>query len=240
MFKLTRNCVCLFSMLAFCFAACKKSNDNPLANVRLASVDVTNSSAAVTHYRLFYDKFGQIDSINISGNSNGYKKFAYSSLAYTISDQNYYTYKVTIDANNLVTEMFTTDTPTFIYNGTQLAELDNKILISSYPYFTKKSYYYTWANGDISSITTSGSTESYGYDNTKTGQPGDALRVNNILDYGRPIVKTAHVPDSLVINGVTYEKFFGKYDGSGRMTRLTMVLYNTNGSTDSTFYDYGY
>lgn len=222
--------------------SCKKKNDdNNLANVRLSAIDFSHGGTTV-HYRLVYEVAGNMDSIVMSGTSNGYRKFDYIGSSYTITDENSNTITVQASTDGRMLAILGTDSTVMKYNGSQLGEQDVYTKLLTYPFISKAVTIYAWSNGDVSNVTLPGNlSETYGYDQNRSGQAGDAIRVEQILAYGRSNIKTGHLPMSLTYNGAQIEQYLYEFDGQSRITKLTKVQNNTNGAANDTLvYRYSY
>jgi hypothetical protein len=230
-------CLCF---IITCFTSCKKNNDNPLSNIRISSLDFTRGGYLV-HYRFVYDKSNNIDSIVTTGSSYGYKKFTYVGSSYSITDETGSYTNVQASTDGKILGIIGRDSLVFVYNADLLGRQDIYTRILTPPYYTKASISYTWNNGDLTELLLPGNVkESSAYDAGKTGQAGDAIRIEGILNYGRSYIKTAHVPVDLSYNGTVIEKYLYAYDGDGRITELTKVQVNTSGANDTILYKYRY
>lgn len=235
----------LLVIVGLVFSCKKKSNDNPLSNVRIKTIDIVHSST-MYHYHIAYDSHNNVDSINIIGGgldtgNNNYKKFNYFGSSFTITDASNSTYTVQANTDGLILKVMLPDTLSMIYNGSELGELDKKSAITTYPYFTKSSYNYTWANSDITLMTFSGGKDTYSYDQGKSGQAGDGWRIDEFLSYGRSYTKTSHLLTADSLNGVWYLKYLYQFDNNGRISQMLKIQNNHNAAPDdSVVYSYQY
>ena len=220
-----------------CAIACKKkSNSNPFGNAHIATVDYSHSGA-VLHYRIVYDQYENVDSIVWVGDStsgvNGYKAFNYVGSSFIITDANNNVLNVYANTSGMILEILLTDTLFMHYSGTELTSLDTKT-----PGQSLSTVYYNWSNGDVTSYGPMGAGSlSYYYDLSRNGQPGDILRVNDFLNYGRSYIRTTHLPKGLVSTSDTLEYYAYQYDNMGRISQMVKVVNSTN---DSTIYNYKY
>ena len=230
--------IAIFIFVVLCVISCKKKkNDNPFGNTKIATVDLTQYGAT-THSRLVYDINNNVDSIITTGPGlYHYKKFGYFGTSYNVTDENNYTFEVEANASGMILKILVTDTMSMIYNGNQLGELDTKTASPIYPYYVKSSVNYTWSNGDVATM----GSQTYVYDPGKSGQPGDAIRIDQFLAYGRSYIKTTHLPTDLKNNATdTVEKYFYQFDAGGRISQLTKLTNISGGVGDSTIYVFGY
>ncbi len=215
----------------------KKKNDNPYGNQKITSVDLTQY-AATTHYRIVYDRYNNVDSIVATGNGLfGFKKFVYIGSSYSVTDEYGNSFVVDADANGTVLKILKTDTLSMIYQNGELAELDTKSPSVSYPFYVISSLYFTWSGGDMATI----GSQIYDYNGGRNGQPGDALRIDQFLAYGRSYIKTNHLVADLKNNATdTAEKYFYQFDDLGRISQLLKLQKASVGVYDSSLYVFGY
>jgi hypothetical protein len=228
------------------FAAChKKSNNNPFGSSRIATVVVSHADYAY-NYRVVYDASNNVDSIILTGSgtaagTTGFKAFTYVGSSFTITDQAGTT-TVYANGSGQILKVLETDTLSMLYNGSQLAELDTWMPSLAYPYYTITKERFTWTGGDLTGDSGSGSgAYTYDYDNSKAGQPGDAWRIFEFLNYGRSFIKATHLVTDKMQSGTWVEKYQYVTDGSGRVTQLAWIG-NGNGvvPNDTTVYQYTY
>lgn len=227
--------------MAIAVVSCRKKDNNAIGDTRIQTLDITSTSSAV-HYRFVYDRYNNVDSIVRSGTSNGYLVFSYGSLSYNITDENGLTTQVFYGTNGLITQINVTDTPQYLYKGTQLVQIDNTTATVNYPYISKSSVYYGWTGNDMTAISFSKNPQKYGYtyDKQHIGQISDALKIDQMLTYGRSPFKTDHVPVSLSLNSTVVEQYLYTFDNQNRILTFRLVN-NMNGSTaDTTLYSYTY
>jgi hypothetical protein len=226
-------------------SSCKKKGVTPVS-VKIAAIDMIHLQSII-HYRVVYDAVnGNVDSIiNVGGGTdtgyNGFRKFDYHTTSYMVTDQNNHYYNVWINSDGSIIEILTTDTLLMKYNGTQLFELDVKSPSINYPYytFTKTNYY--WQSGDITILVTSTANDTIDYDNGRSGQQGDAMRIDQFLAYGQSYTKTTHLPKDKKSNGQWIERYFYEFDGSNRATQFMKVQNNYGSAPDDTvIYNYRY
>ncbi len=230
-------------MLLVCVSvACKKKkNEGPL-NVQLRTIEESRAGNT-TNYQVFYDAANNVDSISITGNGRlGYKKFGYFSASYTITDERFFAVKADVSASGKIVKVYVPDTLTMVYKSTgNIDELVTRVSIGTYPYYKKISAYYAYADGDITAVTSPGSSDSYDYDKGRSGQQGDPQRIAQFLAYGRSYVNSDHLAKYRIHNSDTAEKYFYEFDGAGRITVMTMLLnYSVSGGRDTVVYRYGY
>ena len=145
------------------------------------------------------------------------------------------------NTNGMILKVLIADTTSMIYNGTELGEIDVKTEQITYPYYHITSTNYYWNNGDITGVISGGDTSTYDYDLSRNGQPGDPFRISAFMVYGRPLIRTIHLPKDLMHKGAWTEQYAYEFDGQGRISRL-MRIGNNNGVTtdDTTVYNYKY
>lgn len=232
--------------LCFSFIACKKkSNDNPFGNVHISKVSITHRGA-ITHHQIFYDVANNIDSIYSTGDGtstghNSSRKFHYYGTSFDVTDETNNTFSVYAYSNGLIFKILVADTIGYKYNGTQLTATDVFSRTSSYPYYTYTRTNYDWKNGDLETVSSGTISYAYSYDGAHNGQPADPLRINDILKYGRSVIRTTHLLTEITRAGVWAEKYFYKFDGSGKITEMVQVA-NSMGSgvNDTSVYIYTY
>ncbi len=223
----------------------KKTNDNPFGNVRITRAEVSHNGA-ITRYQFFYDTHSNIDSIALTGDGTsagyrGFRKFRYYGTSYDITDETNFSFTVFAYNNGLIFKVLVADTMGMIYNGAQLGAIDVFTRTTTYPYYVYNRTYYNWKNGDLNTVVAGGVTTQYTYDESKNGQPGDPLRIRDILKYGRTVIRTIHLPTELSKSGAWTERYFYQFDGAGRIGKLTMVANNNGiGTDDTTVYSYSY
>lgn len=216
-----------------------------MSDIRIAGIDISNSGN-IQRYRIVYDVYGNVDSFVVTGGGfdtgyNGFNAFNYIGSSWTITDQNNYTFRVDGNTNGDIIGVLVTDTLSMIYNGSELSVINIKSPIPAYPYDSLSSIQYTWLNGDVSMFMYPGVTQSYDYDQSRGGQIGDAIRVQEFLTYGRPFIKTSHMPKDLNSGGQMTEQYLYQYDGSGRISQLQKIkVDHTGGNNDTTTYNYHY
>ncbi len=227
------------------FSCKKKTNDNPFGSARIATVDVAHSGS-ILHYRVYYGIGNNVDSLIITGDGSsagyhGIKAFSYFGSSYSITDQDNFTYTVYANTSGMILKLLIADTTSFIYNGTQLGEIDVRTTTPTYPFFTINATNYYWQSGDVVTVTGGGINKSYAYDQARNGQPGDPFRIDAFLNYGRSYIKTTHLPQSLSTGSGWLEKYYYTFNPSGLISQLIKVKNNnTVTADDSTFYNYTY
>ena len=233
----THSILLIFLLSLVC--SCKKSsNTNPFGNQKIATIDRAYNGA-IQHYRIVYDASNNVDSMVITGGgtdtgSNGFFVFNYVGSSFTITDQNSNYVMVDANTNGQILKVLVTDTLSFLYNGSQLGEINEFSPIATYPYYTNTAYYYTWANGDVTAITSGSVSKAYTYNDGKNGQPGDAIRINQFLQYGQSYIKTNHLPSGLVNSATAGETYIYSFDSKGRISLLTDVSYDKTASSSVT------
>jgi hypothetical protein len=232
------SCLMIFTTIATCAVSCKKKkNDNPFSNAKIYTVDLTQYGAT-EHSRIVYDSYNNVDSIITIGNGvYRFKKFVYFGTSYSVTDENNNVFTLLANSNGMILRVLLTDTLSMLYNGSQLAELDYKSPSPNYPYYTTSSVSFTWTNGDVAIM----GSQTYNYDLSRSGQPGDAIRIGQFLSYGRSYIKTNHLPTVLRNTASdTAEKYFYQFDSQGRINQLTKLINISTGAYDTTIYVYGY
>ena len=237
--------VALSILVIFLVISCKKKNNLNVSAIRIAAVDKSLSGGGRFHYHITYDTYNNVDSIGFVGGGTdtgtvGFEKFTYLGSSFTITDQNNNSYTVDAYTNGQIFEVLTIDTMLMTYNGTELAELDYKSPSNTYPFYHIDSTTYRWNNGDMVAFSINGVVDSYSYNPGKSGQVGDALRIENFLKFGRSYIATNHLPDELTFNGAWIEQYFYKLDGSGRITQLIKVTNQSSSTNDTVTYAYTY
>jgi hypothetical protein len=227
------------------YACKKKNNSGSSGTIKLALIDVSHQGAVV-HYRIVYDAYNNVDSlVTIGGGTdtenNGYKVFNYFGSSFSIKDQNSNSFTVDANTSGVILEVLIVDTLIMTYSGNELTELATKSPSATYPFYSLVSTTYLWANGDIVTATSPTGTDSVDYNTSKSGQIGDAFRIDEFLLYGRAYTETSHLPTDFTSSGVWAEHFFYQFDGQNRISQFLRVL-NNNGLVpdDSTFYNYQY
>jgi len=248
-FRIKAGKTALYSLIILSSAGllcCKKSaNNNPFGNALIATIDYAHTGS-ILHYHIYYDSGNEVDSITYVGDgtsigSSGFKDFSYFGTSFNITDQTNFTFTVDAYSNGLIFKILVADTLGMIYNGAQIAELDQFSTTTYYPYHTNTPTDYTWKNGDVNTITTANVTGQYDYDDTKYGQPGDPIRISEFLLYGRSFIKTTHLPTDITKSGVWTEHYFYTFDSHSRISQL-MRIFNNNGVSidDTSTYNYTY
>jgi hypothetical protein len=236
--------VLLLALAAGCLFSCKKkANDNPTGTIKLATVDIANSGNRY-HYHVVYDASNNVDSITMVGGGldtghYGFEKFSYFGTSYSITDQTGFSYTVYANSNGMIIKVLLHDTLNMFYKGVELTQLDIVTATTTYPYTTKSSTVYSWANGDVSSISSPAGAFTFDYNQGKTGQVGDPFRIDDFLTYGRPYLKTSHLPTDKIQNGTWTEKYYYEFDGAKRISKLMKVKNLTSGN-DTVSYYYSY
>ncbi len=235
--------VCIFLIVV---SSCKKSrNTNPFANQKIATVD-RFFDGGILHYRIFYDIYNNVDSINIVGGGSdtgfiGYLKFTYIGSSFKITDQSNYSYNVAANNIGQLLKIYQADTVTFTYKNNQIIELDESYTSSAPPYFFNIPHYFSWIDGDVDSIISSASRQYYTYNKSRNGQPGDGIRIKEFLNYGLSYIKTNHLPTGLSNSKTAGELYLYNYDSRERINVLKSVSYdNVLKLTDTTIYIISY
>jgi hypothetical protein len=240
-----KNTKFLFAvLLLIIISSCKKKGVTPI-NVNIAYIDLIHAQG-VTHYHVVYDAVNNVDSIvSVGGGTdtghNGFKKFNYFTTSYSVTDENNNYFNVWINSNGAIIKVLTLDTLIMNYNGTQLFELDVKSVTAIYPYtaFTKTNYF--WQNGDMNILVTSKENDTVDYNTGRSGQQGDAMRIDEFLAYGQSYIKTTHLPTDQKSSGRWIQRYFYQFDGSSRISQFIKVQnYYGTATDDSTIYNYRY
>jgi hypothetical protein len=239
---------CLFFLFLFTISllySCKKKTNLNLSTIKIAAIDYRRSGGIVYHYRITYDAYNNVDSILNTGGgtdtgSNSFNVFTYTGSSFLVTDQQNLSYQVYANTSGLILEILKTDTILMTYNGKQLAELDYKSPSSVYPFYTVTATTYQWNNGDIITFgPPQGVVDSYFYDLRRSGQVGDALRIDEFINYGRSYNNTSHLPVQLrYSNG--RENYYYTYDSQGRISSLMKVISDNNSPNDTADYLYRY
>ncbi len=233
----------MFIVIIACLYSCKKKGGAvPFSNQKIATIDYTYLGE-IQHYRIVYDQYDNVDSIvwvgdgTITG-TGGYKTFSYFGSSFSITDNSGNSFVVDANTNGMILEILQADTLIMHYNSSnQLVKLDNKIGSTTPPYYTITSTNYTWVNGDMTNFGPAGTGNAYYYDMSKSGQPGDVLRINDFISYGRSYIKTTNLPRGLINSADTAESYSYQFDNMGRISELIKVNVSTN---DTEFYAYKY
>jgi len=248
--KATICLLLLFTVIAV--SGCKKkSNSNPLAGSVLLYINLTNSNGDITYYRMVYGAGNNIDSIVITGGGtdtgyNDFLAFDYLNSSYIITDKSNNQTTVHLNSNVLIDTIRSATSTAYTYlqySGTLLGAVNNEEPLSSYPYYTLYTTDYNYSGNNISSITSTGTAETYDYNTSLSGQLGDPQRIGELLTYGRTYTASANLATDMYVNGTWQEKYTYQLDGSGRITLMTRVINNTSGGSNDTLryaYTYNY
>ena len=235
----------LITLCIFLAVSCKKKKGINLSTIKIATVDFTQTGGVAYHYRITSDTYNTVDSIVSTGGgvdtgNNAISKFTYIGSSFRITDAQGLSYFVDANTSGMILEVQKYDTILMIYNGSQLAELDYKTPISTPPYYTIDATTYQWNNGDITTYgLPHGVVDSYLYNYGRSGQEGDAGRINDFLMYGRSYKNTAHLPVQLkYANGK--ENYFYTFDSNGRISIFTKVISGSGAPNDTSAYIYSY
>ncbi len=233
----------LIAILCGVLSCKKKSKNNSSAGYKPGIIDVSHFTS-VEHYHITYDAFSNVDTIVMigGGTDTGHSEtrvFTYFGTSYAISGGGGTT--VNTNAIGAISSIDRSpDTLAFTYSNNQLGRVTTQAPSTAFPYYTKTDTNYAWNNGDMVAIAFTSGVDSFSYDVSKTGQVGDALRIDAFLNYGRAYIKTSHVP-SQWYGSQWIERYFYHYDGQGRITQFIKVKNNFGtGTDDSTFYSYQY
>ena len=236
--------ILLSAVLLFAASCKKKSNGISLSDQRIAFVDYSHHGE-IEHYQFFYDQFKNVDSISVLGDGtalghNSYKKFNYIGSSFIITKDDGSSFEVYANTSGLIIEVLVADTLLMYYKGTQIIEQDVKSPITAYPYYTLTPTYFTWTGGDITYVGPAGTGgQTYYYDRSRSGQPGDVFRIDAFLSFGRSYTKNAHLAIGTIGSTDTIEKYSYHFDPLGRIDTLTKVDVST-GTNDTTIYAYKY
>lgn len=224
-------------------ASCKKKGID-LNTIKIATVDFHTTSGQGAHYRITYDTHNSVDSIigtgtGTSAGTNTLAVFTYVGSSFNITDAQGNPYFVAAATNGLILKVEKYDTMIMTYKGNQLDELDFKVPSSTPPYYLVTGVPYYWANGDITSYGVAGANSAYKYNSSRSGQVGDAIRINDFLTYGRPYKLTSHLPTEL---SYTHggEQYFYTFDGNGRISTFMKVVSGSGAPNDTSEYAYTY
>ncbi len=237
----------LFFLLLFTITiavSCKKKGLN-YSTIKIATVDYRRNSGVAYHYRITYNSFNSVDSIvKIGGGTdtgtNTFSVFSYTGSSFRISDQQGLSYLVLANTKGQILQIHKVDTILLTYEGNELTGIDYKAPSSVYPYYVISSFVYHWRNGDFVTISTPlGAVDSIYYDNSRGGQIGDAMRIDNFLAYGRSFTSTNHLPSQLkYANGK--QDYYYTFDGDGRISKLTKVISDNSAPSDTSEYIFRY
>jgi hypothetical protein len=223
----------------------KKVNDNPFSTVQIKTLDKVHGGS-IFHYRFVYDASNNIDSIKMVGGGldtghYSYSVFSYFGSSYSVTNESGFNFKVQAATNGLMLKVLLYDTVSFIYDNNVLGAVEVKTPTTVTPFYTKTTYNYYWNNGDIARETYSGNTDSFFYNQSRTGQAGDPWRIEEFLSYGRSYTKTSHLLNQKNHNGTWAEKYLYQFDANGRISQLQKIV-NNNGAVpnDTVYYNYGY
>jgi len=232
--------ITLFVLILAGVSCKKKKSVNPFTAAGIATVDA-NYSGDLFHYNIYYNQDNNVDSIiltqTVAGSVyHGYSKFSYSGNTITVTDDNNGTATFSTNANGMITQIadLAVGATAITYNGTEVTEL------VAYVVDTTK---YIWGgNGNISTgKDNSGNNDTYFFDLKNYGQPGDALRIDDFLSYGRSIIRTNNLPMQIQdANTDELQLFSYTFDGQGRISTLTEKYTENNLVIDSTVYTYTY
>ena len=217
----------MFIVLLCAAAACKKKSLNTAA-IKIATIDYSHDGQ-LEHYSFIYDAYNNVDTMTITGagsaaGHNGFNAFNNVTTVYANT------------AGVILDVMNTSDSFSFIYSGTRLAQLYDWSYATNALLSTAQ---YTWTNGDVSAIYSGSSTQTYDYNTGNPGQIGDPTRVRQFLAVGLPYTKTSHLPTDMYVNGTWQEKYYYTFDAQGRISQL-QLLTNTAPTTDTSVYQYTY
>jgi hypothetical protein len=240
----TLSLILLSSVFLFAVSCKKKSNGISLSDQRIAYVDYSHHGE-IEHYHFIYDQNNNVDSINITGDGtalghNGFKRFEYIGSSFIITKDDGSSFKVYANTSGQIIEVLVADTLLMYYKGTQITEQDVKSPIAAYPYYTLTPTYFTWTGGDITYVGPAGSGgQTYYYDRSLSGQPGDVFRIDAFLSFGRSYTKNARLAIGTISGTDTLEKYSYHFDPLGRIDTLRKVDVST-GIYDTTIYAYKY
>ncbi len=241
----TISLLSLLVICALCVLSCKKKKGLNLSNIKIATVDFHESDGHGYKYRITYDTYGNVDSIIANGTGaaagdDPISKFTYLGSSFRITNKMGESYFVYANTAGMILEVQKYDTMLMTYNGTQLDELDYKLPTSTPPYYTINAYTYQWSNGDIATFgLLHGAADTFSYNDSRSGQVGDALRIDDFLVYGRPYKLTSHLPvEHKYTNGK--QQYFYTFDGSGRISTFTRVISGSGAPNDTSEYTYTY
>ncbi len=221
--------------------ACKKSeSENPFNNVRISTIDLTKANIH-QHYRFVYDYSNNVDSIVTS---SGFRKFGYFGSSFSITDENSNVTTVYANTSGWLLKVLVKDTINFTYNSNNSSQLSQKDIwttTTTYPYYKKLSTTYAWSGGDVVTVNAPTGIENYTYEPGKNAQPGDAWRIDQILEYGRSYIKTFHLPTVKTMDGVWDEQYLYDFDANGRISELKKIKNNKDlVENDTTVYKITY
>ncbi len=240
--------IIVFFLLALIISlnnSCRKKSNLNLSTIKISAIDIYRSGGYTNHYHITYDIYNNVDSIvNIGGGtdtgSNSFEVFTYTGSSFSIKDQQNYSLLVYANTNGMILEIQKTDTILMTYNGNELAELDYKSPSNVYPFYSLSATTYQWNNGDIVTFgPPHGVPDSCYYDLRRSGQVGDAGRIDEFINYGRSYTSTSHLPVQLkYANG--QEDYYYTYDSQGRINTLTKVISDNVSPNDTSEYIYKY
>ena len=240
--------ISMFFLFVLVFAlnnSCKKKAGLNLSTIKIAAIDYYRSGGIAYHYHITYDTYNNVDSIiSVGGGtdtgSNSFEVFTYTGSSFQITDQQNYSLLVYANTNGMILEIQKTDTMLMKYTGSELAELDYKSPSTTYPYYTITATDYQWNNGDITTFGPShGVVDSYFYDLGHSGQVGDAMRIDEFINYGRSYTNSSHLPVQLKYSNGK-ENYYYTYDSEGRISTFMKVITDNGSPNDTTDYIYRY
>ena len=224
---------------------------NLLNNFLIATIDAygKNMNHAPLHYRIVYDTNKNVDSIiwSVDPSYVSFYQFSYSgnkctTRSDTLPGDNY-DLIMGLNSNGTIQYIVNYDSSAMTYTGTEL--IGTHIYESSSYGIT-----YDWFGGDIDDFDyyysnyggpTNYEYKYYYYDVTKTGQVGDAIRIKDFLQYGRPLLLTQHIPTALRSDTGIVEQYFYQYDSQNRITQfITVSTDNSPNEIDTMIYVYTY
>jgi hypothetical protein len=211
----------------------KKSSSTPTCKINAITANNAGNNATVA---ITYNDAGQLSTIVESSTTyTSNKVYAYSGNVVLVTTTTSGSSDITTDSivvngdglmvSDLNRSSGNVSLTTYTYSGTELISLTNQV--GNNPGSTIN---YTWSNGDMQGYT--GYNLSY---NDKPSQAGDYIQIQQLLEYGLPIIKTAHQCTAATING-SIQNFNYTYDNSGKITQMVI----TGGASSTATYNYSY
>lgn len=198
----------------------KKSSPAPVCQIITVSDQL---GATTTTYNITYNNAGQISTEQYSSGGINYNRvFTYigsTEMIATSDGTNTITDSITLNSDGLVVSDYNTfqttvSVTTYTYSGTELQK-EVQVVNGGTPATTT----FTWANGDLTSGSSSGGNSTYSY-NTKSSESGDYWSIIQLINYGSSFVRTTHQLTGYQV-GLTVENVNYTYDNAGKITAVT-------------------
>lgn len=241
--KAVKPVACLFAPILF--TACKKNDAVNAAKAVTCTLSAVmdSSTYSETNYSIFRDEQGRIVSITqtYGGNTTSQRNFMYTDNRITVINNNIYGIEVDtlyLNSGNLIYAKQTFDNNSSANDTIRLYYNSNNEL-SAYIPNSYLHYLCSWQNGDLTVMAGSSDTQRYAY-NDKPFAEEDAIAIREVLLFGRPLYKTAHLTTSRKIQPIGYPEqgytYNYEFDSSGKVTKVTWV----NNGNFQRQYKFGY